>query len=252
MSPIDLLFFSILLIFGLLGYVSGLWRQIARLGVMLLAYLLAWPLGSWSAPWLTHTLSFPHLIARPVAIGISFFLLYSVLSGIVLRLLRKRRKARLGTGSQLGRSVNKLGGAVLGMAKAAIICLFILCLAVLMESGLKEKVKQSLGYKRSFMVSFAKKINPLKNIQLPLVGDFKTLRKIKSDPDFRIRMAQDPKVRAFAGHKKIQSLLHDRSFQKAAQSQDISSLLSHPRLNEALQDPEVYKLYKKIDLSKVK
>ena len=48
---LDLIFFLIVFTFGMIGFFSGFWMQVVRMGALILAYLLAGLVGSPLGPW---------------------------------------------------------------------------------------------------------------------------------------------------------------------------------------------------------
>jgi hypothetical protein len=151
------------------------------------------------------------------------------------------------------RAWESLAGCAFGMAKAGLILYVLLCAVTLMEARLAGPIRKSqLGYDNSMMVELSRRHNLLRGVHLPVVGDIESLSRLSNDPGFREKAAQDPAFQKLLEHPKIQALLGDRSVIQASQSRDVAALMAHPRLNEALDDPEVRALLGQIDLSKVR
>ena len=61
------------------------------------------------------------------------------------------------------------------------------------------------------------------------------------------RMMKDENFKTLMSHPKIQELLKDPDFQGAVRSQDMAKIATHPKLQELLQDPELSAKMKKMD-----
>ncbi len=56
------------------------------------------------------------------------------------------------------------------------------------------------------------------------------------------RLMQDERVKALAGHPKVQALLRDPDFLTLVQSQDLAKISAHPKFTTLMQDPELSQL----------
>ncbi len=248
---LDLILVAVVMAFGLLGWLSGFWMQVMRLGVLVVSYLLAGLIGSFMGMSIARSLGIPILLGDVAGSFLAFIGLYMILSTIGWRLMRGIRRKTANTAGL--RFLNSAAGAGFGMLKAGFILFMLLNAAVLLEGHFGQKMKNSeLGYDKSVLVRVARKHNIIESMHLPMVGNVEALGRLGSDPAFRRKVANDPNIRALLAHPKIKRLLGDRALVSASRSRDFSALMSNPRLNEALEDPEVQKLVDKIDLSKLK
>ncbi|HOX45627.1 MAG TPA: CvpA family protein [Myxococcota bacterium] len=252
MTPLDLIVTGVVLLFGLLGFLSGFWMQIMRLAVMLGAYLLAPVIGQPLGLPLARALGIPPLVGLAAASFLAFIGLYLVLGTVGWAILRRRRKAKDEASAKRRQRWDGLAGAGLGLLKAGLLCYLILCGLVLVEGPLRDALRGSeLGYERSVAVAFARQHNLLSSLHLPVVGDLAALSRLSHDPTFREKVAKDPKVQRLLQHPKLQGLLGDEAVLRASEGGDPAALLGNPRVNQAFQDPEIQKLLSEIDLSQI-
>ena len=252
---LDLIFVGALMVAGVLGWLSGFWMQLMRLGVLICAYLLSGVLGRPIGSVIAEGFGIPPLIGMALGTFVAFLVLYMVLSTVGWSLLRRRRKRRdLAQAEKAARrkTWDSAVGCLFAMAKTGLILFFLVNALVMVEKRVESKLKNnSLGYYNSMLVKVSRDHNMLRGMHIPVVGDIESLSRLGNDPNFRAKVADDPKVQRVLNHPKIKGLLGDRSIVKASQTRDISALMANPRLNEALQDPEVRQLLSEIDLSKV-
>jgi len=245
---IDLVFGGLVILFGVLGFLSGFWGQLIRLGALIGSYLLAGPVGKAIGPSLARSLEISPLIGVVLGTLLAFLLLYAALSitgALVLRAIRRRRG--LGQGKPRW---DRIAGAALGVAKTFLLLFLALNALVLMEKPAGKVLDNAdLGYRDSVMVSLARDHNLLSGIHLPVVGNLETLSRLASDPEAQRRLAEDPKVKQLLAHPKVRRLLGDPALIEASEGQDVSALLANPRLAELIGDPEIQQLLSEIELN---
>ena len=77
---LDLIFFGLVFVFAIIGFFTGFWMQVMRLGALVLAYLLAGVIGKPLGPSLGGSLGVPSLVGSLIGTGLAFILLYAILS----------------------------------------------------------------------------------------------------------------------------------------------------------------------------
>ena len=253
LNPLDILILGLAGIFALIGFFTGFWMQLMRLGALVTAYVCAGLAGKPLGPVLARGLDLPMLLGRILATGLAFFLLYTVLSAIGWIYLKRRRKRREREEGEYGlRKDEKIFGALLGGAKSFLFLFVLLCAVVLVEKPLEKALgKKPRLLQNSHVADLARNHNILSGLHLPAVANVAALSRVSTDPAFRDRLAQDPKVQQLVQHPKIKHLAGDRALVEASRQNNIAAILSNPRLNAALEDPEIQKLLSEIDLSKI-
>lgn len=64
------------------------------------------------------------------------------------------------------------------------------------------------------------------------------------------RLMKDENFRKLMSHPKVQATLQDPDVQQLAKSQDLAKLLAHPKMATLMRDPEVSTLFTKLDPQK--
>ncbi len=249
---LDLIFFGLVGVFAIIGFFTGLWMQVMRLGALVLAYLLAGVIGKPLGPSLGGALGVPFLVGSLIGTGLAFILVYAILSTVGYVFLRRWERKRMKDDEDRlrRRTWERAAGAALGGAKVFLVLYLVLCVAVLAEKPLFRVLgHRSRALSESMMAGFARNHNMLSGLHLPVVGEMANLGKIASDPRIHQRLARDPKMQQILAHPKIRRLMNDPALVSAARRNDIASILANPRLNAALEDPEVRELLSEIDLS---
>ncbi|MBN2494972.1 MAG: CvpA family protein [Deltaproteobacteria bacterium] len=255
---IDLVCAGAIALFAFLGYISGFWMQVMRIGVLVAAYLLAGAAGRPLGPFLASSLGVPVLLGRLLGSAIAFLLLYSILSTVGWSLLRRRRRKKEleQDGQKPDRaSWNSTLGAVFGGAKAFAILFVMLCAIVLFDSQggkIRHAIRSAgMGYEKSVAVRFARENNLLAGLHLPVVGDLATVVELNRKPELRKKALADPNVQKLLDHPRVKALLNDRKIIELSKNRDVSALLGHPKVNALLEDAEIQKLLGEIDLGEL-
>jgi uncharacterized membrane protein required for colicin V production len=252
---LDLLLIGCMLLWMVIGFFSGFWVQVLRLGVLVGAYFLAGLVARPLGTWLFLNLQIPPLIGSIIAPAVAFLLLYMILATAAWAIVRAARRVRSTTGEQRSR-LNSWGGALLGGVKMALILGVLLSAVALAREPLtkmsKKSVLEKLALDDSKIFALVKEHNLLARFHLPVVGDITTLSKISTDPTLAEKAVNDPQIKALINHPKIKALLNDPAIIKASETRDIAALLANPRINELANDLELQQLIRDVDLSKLK
>ena len=64
------------------------------------------------------------------------------------------------------------------------------------------------------------------------------------------RLMKDEQFRALITHPKVQELLKDPEFQRLVSSKEMSKIIAHPKLASLMRDPELAPLLMKLDPKK--
>src|SRR5258708_820880 len=126
----DLALALILLVFGVLGFVSGAIRQVAHWSGLACGALLSRAAAGSLTPLLAPRLGWPAAVVRVGLTGLSFVLLAAVVGMVVRAVLFK-----MTDGGEDGRA-NRALGFVLGAGKAAALLFAGLSLALFFEKSL--------------------------------------------------------------------------------------------------------------------
>jgi uncharacterized membrane protein required for colicin V production len=252
---LDLILIGCVVVWMIIGFISGFWVQMLRLGVLVGAYFLAGLVARPLGTWLFLNLKVPPLVGSIIAPAVAFLLLYMILAAVAWSIVRAARRLRSATGEQRSR-LNSWGGALLGGVKMVLILGVLLSAVALarepLEKVSKKSVLEKLALDDSKIFALVKKHNLLAQFHLPVVGDIATLTKLSTDPKMAEKVANDPQIKALISHPKIKALLNDPTIIKASETRDIAALLANPRINELANDLELQQLIRDVDLSKLK
>lgn len=158
----DILAITIVLIFGFIGFMSGLQMQAMRFAVLIGSYYLAGALGAPLGRWMAGRFDLQMLMAQSVATFLAVVVFYVVLGSIGWAILRE---VRFKLGYFPGQSLpwwDSVGGGVFGGLKAFSFIYIGLCLLVLVDRPILDKLSVSgIGYDRSRIVTFTRTHNRL-------------------------------------------------------------------------------------------
>ncbi len=252
---LDLLLISCVILWMAIGFYSGFWAQVLRLGALVGAYFLAGLVARPAGTWLFLNLKIPPLVGSIIAPAVAFLVLYMILATAAWAMVRAARRLRAATGEKRSRW-NSWGGALLGGIKMVFILGVLLSAVALAREPLerlsKKSVLEKLALDDSKIFALINKHNLLARFHLPIVGDITTLTKLATDPKAAEKVANDPQIQALIKHPKIKALLDDPAIIRASETRDIAALLANPRINELANDLELQKLINSVDLSKLK
>ncbi|HEY3449465.1 MAG TPA: CvpA family protein [Myxococcales bacterium] len=229
---IDLAVLAVLFLAGGLGLVSGAIRQLAHLGGLVAGWLAARPLAQLAGPLAAKQLGYPLLVTTIACSFACFFVVY-IASVFALRFVL----GKVLPDGERG-MLNRLGGFLLGAAKAAI--LVFVALSVL-AFGEKWLVKLWPEFKKEAAPSLSMRLARQHGLfaSLPAVGGLEKVLNASRDPQAAARLAEDPEFQALARDPRVKGMVDDQGIRRALQEGDVASLLSSVRVLEALNDPKM-------------
>ena len=240
---LDLCCVFVLLLFVVLGYLSGFLAQLLRLIAFVTAYVLSALLAGVVAPLLATHFSLTAVSAKILAGAVLFVSVYACCSMLSWWWLRHRKRGEQSRGFSLD---GALGGLFSGI-KTALFLLVLFDALTLLAAPFHSQL-QPLGLAQSRAAAFARQHSLLSRLTLPVVGDLQTLVELTADRRLQQKVVREPQVQRLLRHPKIRRLVGDRKLQAAARRGDVSALLADPRVDALLQDPELRKLAAGIDL----
>ncbi|MDR0966713.1 MAG: CvpA family protein [Myxococcales bacterium] len=238
-SRIDAVVLAFALLIGAIGLYSGAIKQIANIAGLVVGYFAARPVGARLSPAIAGFFDLPLFIATIGTCLIAFFALYA-LSAFLLKMILKRL---LPAGE--GGLLNRLGGFVLGVLKAALLAFVVLSGVALVEpfvTALWSRFPQETRISRAY--GFARQ-----NSIFARLSQFETLRTVVQaggNPNSPGTMAalealaNDPSLMALANDPRIASIAADPSVQKAIAQGNYAAIFSNKRIQSALNDPELF------------
>lgn len=282
----------IILIFAFIGYIRGIWRVLADFCSLIAASILAAFLSPLMIlPLIKKNSLIPrvlHTLSAYVITALILFVLFLIISRILIYLMEKRRK-ELAIPKKKGweRFSGSVLGGLWGFALIIIILTGILIIgsiehAVLNTEQKVEEYKQRAlnptqnkpqdsiqtdhNYKffgnlknkiqNSFFGSISKKVNPVKDEHIEM---FEDLMIILNDPilfkkfkehEVIVLFSQDPRITKVANDPKVQYLITNQEYYKLLDNAKIASLVEDRELFNQLKKIDFKGIFKEIITSK--
>jgi len=231
---IDLIILGAILLFGIIGAITGAARQIAQTVAMLAAYASARPTGDLLGPALAKRLEVP-LVVGTVLVTVATFLL--VLVGLRYALTALLRKLMAGKDPH-DRSVDRMLGFTFGGLKIAAIAYLLLSAATFFDEPL-QFVARKLRFspKDSAALTLAQNHNLFAYVQFGPVRDLAQVAKAARDPQATKKLQANASYKALRKDPRFQKAMNDPQVLKAAADGDIQALLHNKAIQELAQDP---------------
>jgi membrane protein required for colicin V production len=233
---LDLVVAVAVLVFALLGAMSGFARQVAQAVAGVAAFFAAGPAGRFLglpvSQKLNASLTTGVVVASVLAFIVIYFSVRLVLAALIRRLIEGRDQPSFGA--------DRLLGALLGGGKAAGMAYLGLCAATFLENNLVVAGKKySLTPKDSVLVPLVRKYNLLEYQQFSGTSDLAKALKVARNPKTSSRLQGDPDFTAVMKDPRFKNLLNQKALLQALESGDLHGLLSSNQVVELIQDPRM-------------
>ncbi len=237
---IDVAVLAVLFLAGGLGLISGAIRQLAHLGGLVAGWFTARPLAGLVGPLAAKQLGYP-LLPTTVACSFACFFVVYIVAVFALRFVL----GKVLPDGERG-MLNRMGGFLLGAAKAAILVFVALSL---LAFGEKWLVKLWPGFKKEAAPSLAMKLARHHGLfaSLPAVNGLERILNASRDPQSAARLAEDPEFQALARDPRVKAMVDDQAIRRALQEGDVAALLSSVRVVDALSDPKLMERLTRFD-----
>ena len=233
---LDLILLGLVLLFAILGAISGGARQIAHWVGLALAGFVSRALGPFVGPRMAQALGSPLLVGT-VAGSILVFLVIWVsvryaLTAVLRRLFGARNPER--------RDVDSAIGFLLGGGKVALVLYVVLSALVFAEQYITLAGKHlGLSPKDSVSFALARRYNLFELTQFSAVKDLVAVAQGTTHPEQARRLAKDPAFKALKQDKRFQQALSDKALREALERGDTQAVLRSNVVLQLLQDPQV-------------
>lgn len=238
-SHIDLMTLFLVLFVGAVGAFTGAIRQISNIAALITAYFASNPLAAKIAPPVAAALSAPLFLATVACCIVGFFLIYAA-SYVLYRMLLKRLIPEGENGM-----IDKMGGFLLGGAKAAVIMFVVLSALVLIEPGVRShwdrfahEEQHSRAYKFAREHSIFARMSQFQTLQTVMMASGS-----RADPrtaDALAQLAADPDLAELAKNPRIAAIAGDADIQRALFSGNYPALFANDKVRELLNDRELF------------
>ncbi len=224
---------------GVFGLFSGAIRQISNIVALIAAYLAASPLGARMSPVFADITHLPLFFLTLGSCLIAFFAVYG-LAYVLTRMLLKRILPDGESGF-----INRAGGLVMGVAKAAVIA-FVLLSGMVLAEGFMATVWQRFPHETevSRAYNFARR-----NSLFARLAQFETLETLLQASGDRThprtlealdQLETDSDLKALASDPRISAIAADPSIQQAVTQGNYAALFSNEKVQEVLNDQELF------------
>jgi membrane protein required for colicin V production len=233
---IDLIILGLVLLFAIVGAISGGAKQIANVVALGVAWFVSRKLGPYVGPQMAEALGgVPLLIGTLVGSMLIFIGLLVAVRFALTSLLRQLFGARKsGEGGLDG-----VLGFALGGAKVVVIAYVVLSALVFAEQYVVVAGKH-LGVSPKDSVSFdlARSYNLFERTQFSGVKDMVTVTQVATHPERAKRLGDNPAFKALKQDPRFQRALADKSLREALERGDTQQALRHNLVLQLLQDSE--------------
>jgi len=235
---IDLIILGLVLLFAVVGAITGGAKQIASLVAMAVAWFAARKLGVFVGPRMAEALGGVPLLVGVIAGSLLVFITVLVAVRYALTALL-RRLFRGGGKDPDNRGVDGGIGFVLGGAKVAVITYVVLSALVFAEQHIVVAGKR-LGVSPKDSVSFgvARTYNLFELTQFAPVKDFISVAQVSTNPEQAQRMGDNPAFKSLKQDPRFKRALSDKKLREALERGDTQTVLRSNLVLQLLQDPE--------------
>lgn len=231
---LDLALLGVILVVALLGAVSGAARQISNLVGMVLAYLGARPIGTWSGPWLERAFQLPGSVGIVTGTLAAFVVIWLVCRMVFTRVLQ-----RLFAGEDPeSRSVDRTLGFVLAGVKITLVLWIFICALAFVEQNVSVAGKRfGVSPRDSRAFALARRFNIFELTQFAPVKDLATVVTAAADPSRAKGLRRDPAFQRLQKDPRFHRALTDKSLHDAFERGDYRALLRSNLILQLIQDP---------------
>ncbi|WNG38427.1 CvpA family protein [Archangium violaceum] len=233
---IDLIILGLVLLFAVVGAISGGAKQIANLVALAVAWFVSRKLGTYVGPKMADALGGVPLLIGTVAGSLLVFIVVLVavryaLTALLQRLLWSKDPDR--------RTLDGFIGFVLGGAKVVAITYVVLSALVFAEQYIVVAGKRmGLSPKDSVSFGLARRYNLFEMTQFSAVKDMVTVGQVATNPERSRRLADNPAFKSLKQDPRFQKALADKQLREAMERGDTQAVLRNNLVLQLLQDPQ--------------
>ncbi|HEX8440605.1 CvpA family protein [Archangium sp.] len=233
---IDLIILGLVLLFAVVGAITGGARQIAGLVALAVAWFVSRKLGPLVGPRMADALGGVPLLIGVVAGSMLLFIVVLVavryaLTTLLRRLFRGKNPENRGVDGGIG--------FVFGGVKVAAITYVVLSALVFAEQHIVVAGKRmGLSPKDSLCFGLARSYNLFEMTQFSAVKDLVAVAQVTTDPEQAQRMANNPAFKSLKKDPRFQRALSDKQLREALERGDTQAVLRSNLVLQLLQDPD--------------
>lgn len=235
---IDLIILGLVLLFAVVGALSGGAKQIANLVALAVAWFVSRKLATWVGPKMAAALGGAPLLIGTVAGSLLLFIVVLVAVRYALTYLLRRLLGGKDPDKR-GMDLDGALGFVLGGAKVALIAYVVLSALVFAEQYVVVAGRH-LGVSPKDSVSFglARRYNLFELTQFAAVKDLVTVGRVATNPERARSLADNPAFKSLKQDPRFQKALADKQLREALERGDTQAALRSNLVLQLLQDPQ--------------
>ncbi|HYO57199.1 CvpA family protein [Archangium sp.] len=233
---IDLIILGLVLLFAVVGAITGGAKQIANLVALAVAWFVSHRLGTYVGPRMAEALGGAPLLLGTVAGTLLVFIGVLVAVRYALTYLLRRL---FGGPDPEKRGVDNAIGFVLGGAKVVAITYVVLSGLVFAEQYVVVAGRR-LGVSPKDSVSFglARRYNLFEMTQFAAVKDLVAVARVAGNPEQARRMADNPAFKSLKQDPRFQRALSDKQVRESLERGDTQAALRNNLVLQLLRDPQ--------------
>lgn len=233
---IDLIILGMVLLFAVVGAITGGAKQIANLVALAVAWYVSRKLGTYVGPKMAAALGGAPLLMGTIAGTLVLFITVMVAVRYALTYLLKRL---FGAQDAEKQGADNAIGFVLGGAKVVLIAYVMLSALVFAEQYIIVAGKR-MGVSPKDSVSFelARRYNLFEMTQFSGVKDFVAVAQVAGNPEKARRLAENPAYKSLKQDPRFQRALSDKQLRAALERGDTQAALRSNLVLQLLQDPQ--------------
>jgi membrane protein required for colicin V production len=233
---IDLIILGLVLLFAVVGALTGGAKQIANMVALAVAWFASRKLGPFVGPRLADALGGVPLLFGVVLGSLLIFIGVLVAVRYALTALLERL---FGARNPENRGVDGAIGFVLGGLKVAVISYVVLSALVFAEQNVVVAGKRlGVSPKDSLSFGLARRYNLFEMTQFAAVKDLVAVTQVATNPEKARRMTNDPAFKSLKQDPRFQRALSDKRLREAMERGDTQAVLRSNLVLQLLQDPE--------------
>jgi len=246
LALIDLIVLGGVLLFGLVGLITGFLAQLFGVTALVAAWFLSRPVGKVVGDFIAGHSQTPPSAAYVIGCFLAGMVIY-----LGARVIFRIVNSFVGKADGPIKVTNRFLGGAFGGAKAFAIAWIVLCLVAAFPSYFQNKKPDIYSMlQQSLMGDIVEKYNPVKESRV--AAGARGLNKIISrDPKALERLKEDPEIAEFLSvvKKKLAADARDEESLEKIRAGDLSTLRRMPAMLNFINDPEVRQAFQKIDLN---
>lgn len=232
---VDLVILGVVLLFGLLGAVTGAAAQIAQLLGLIAAFFLSRPIARWIGPKVAASLNLPAAFGVILATILVFIVLVIAVRVIATSVLRRALAGRDPTDRSLDRTL----GMVLSGAKVAAIAYIALSALAFVEQHVVVAGKRlGVSPKDSHAFALAREHNLFEITAFAPVQDLTEIARSIGRGD-TAALEKNAAYRSIRDDARFKKIVADPEMRRAIEAGDYRTLLKNNLVLQMIQDPTI-------------